>query len=324
MLSEQPKLPGSRVPHSLEDSLVYMEREASVMARTAGNIVDSFFGKPMQVEYKDNAKSHPVTEADRASQAYLTDRISWKFPGHGILGEESPELGQSMMSSDFLWVLDPLDGTTNFMSGFPIYAVSIGVLYRGVPVVGALYIPWPRRSEGMVLHARIGGGAFEDGQRLSLDDCVHPVAGRLVAIPGSMNGNYGFRNITHEKVGQIRVSGSIAYELAMIARGVMRYTIVAGPKLWDVAGGVLLVSEAGGSVMIRQRRHWKPMYDLVSSWGDRQATDKELRQWVCPMVAGDAQAVPFIAANLRRNKSGYIHEARSWMCRRLRMMGMNK
>lgn len=324
MLSEQPKLSGSNVPTFLEHSLVCIEREAVAMARMAGNIVDSFFGKPMHVEYKDKAKSHPVTPADKASQDYLTDRISHQFPGHDILGEETPYASQSRMSSDFLWVLDPLDGTTNFMSGFPIYAVSIGVLYRGVPVVGALYIPWPQRSEGMVLHARKGGGAFEDSQKLSLDDCANPVAGRLVAIPGSMGSSYGFRNTTHGKFGQIRVSGSIAFELAMVARGVMRYTILASPKLWDVAGGALLVSEAGGSVMVRQRRQWKPMYDLVSNWDCRQPTDNELRQWMCPMVAGDAMAGPFMAANLGWHKLAYIHKVRGWMYRLRRTMEANK
>ena len=164
-----------------DDLLAEIESHAAEFARGAGKILSGHFEAPLQVDYKDEAESDPVTAADKETQRFLTDRILQAFPDHAVLGEEDDEDAGGDTSSfprkrestpgaplpDFAWALDPLDGTKNFVAGLPVYASSIGVLHRGVPVVGAVYVPWPG-CEGRVVHARSGGPALLDGEPVSV------------------------------------------------------------------------------------------------------------------------------------------------------------
>ena len=155
---------------------VEIEAAAVEFARGAGDLLASHFGRALSVEYKDKAQQDPVTAADKETQAYLVDQISRRFPDHGVLGEEDDaSLDGERSAADFLWVLDPLDGTTNFMNGLPVYASSIGVLYRGRPLAGAVYIPWPSaNASGVVVHCHVGGGAFADGEPVSVYQTEKP------------------------------------------------------------------------------------------------------------------------------------------------------
>ena len=237
-----------------EGLLAKVEGQAIDMAREAGAILSRYFGKPLDVEYKDKHEQDPVTAADKDSQEYLEQAISEAFPDHGVLGEEDRERErEDTPLPDFLWVLDPLDGTKNFLSGLPIYACSVGVLYHGNPVVGAVFLPWPGDGAGAVLHARRGGGAFMDREPISVSPLEEPKANSLVTVPGSFGANFRFRKPMRGRIGEMRVTGSIAYELAMTARGVLQYSVTTGPHLWDVAAGIVLVLEAGGIAMWRKR-----------------------------------------------------------------------
>ena len=124
-----------------------LEETAVLLARGAGEILSAYFGVQILVEYKDEHQRDPVTEVDKKAQEYLVKEITERFPDHGILGEEDADDSESP-APDFLWVLDPLDGTTNFLNGLPVYACSVGLLYRGRPLVGALYLPWPKPAGG--------------------------------------------------------------------------------------------------------------------------------------------------------------------------------
>ena len=163
-------------------ALAEIEAKAVELAGEVGKIVQGCFGVPMEIEYKDEMKRDPVTSVDKESQAYLYEAISRYFPDHDILGEEGSH-SEEASASDFLWVLDPLDGTTNFLSGLPVYAVSIGVLHRGTPVAGALFIPWPGKDAGYVLHARKGAGAWKGEERISMPPPLCPPSPRGELIP---------------------------------------------------------------------------------------------------------------------------------------------
>jgi myo-inositol-1(or 4)-monophosphatase len=254
----------------------------------------------MAVEYKGKGQQDPVTAADRASQEYLVAEITRRFPGHGILAEESADESEEA-SSDFLWVLDPLDGTTNFLNGLPVYAVSIGVLYRGWPLAGALFIPWPKPGGGLVLRCRRGGGCFADGERVTVFESETPSAGRLVSLPGSFSHTTRFSRKLRAPAGEMRNTGSIAYELAMTACGVLQYAIIGGPRIWDMAAGALAVLEANGAVMARLpgEKRWRHLESLAPAWEVKPPTLKELRGWVAPLVAGNRRVAPLIAHNLR-------------------------
>lgn len=317
--------------------LAELEAKAVELAWEAGKMVQGRFGAPLEIEYKDEKKLDPVTSVDKESQAYLYEAISRYFPGHGIVGEEGPR-SEEASASDFLWVLDPLDGTTNFLNGLPVYAVSIGVLHRGAPVAGALFIPWPGKDGGQVLHARKGGGAWRGGERISIFDPPvsplnkgeidppvsplseggvdpsesplnkgglrgvreHPEAGRLVGLPGSFGARFRLRKGIRRHWGEVRVTGSIAYELALTSSGALQYVVLGGPRVWDVAAGVLIVMEAGGSVVVSggKGRGWESLTILGPSWEMGRPSMKDMYGWAAPMIAGEPRMVTLVATNL--------------------------
>jgi len=318
-----------------DDALAQQIESAAVeMAWGAGEILSGHFGKQISIEYKDKDKRDPVTEVDKSCQDFLSNEINRRFPGHGILGEEtagqddsaekegnqgaknqgkshSREHGgenkteadgpEDEPSPDYLWVLDPLDGTTNFLNGLPVYASSIGVLHRGWPVAAALYIPWPNPKGGFVLHCRKGGGCFADDEPVSVYQSEELVANKLVGMPGSFFATAVFGPKVRSKAGEMRTTGSIAYELAMTACGVMQYSIFGAPRMWDMAGGALAVMEAKGTVMTKFRgeKRWHALESLVPGWETKTPTMKELRRWMAPLVAGNDQLAPLIANNIQ-------------------------
>ena len=308
-----------------------IEDAAVAMAWGAGDILSRYFAgdlsQNLSIEYKDKKQQDPVTSADEATQSYLVEEISRRFPDHGILGEEdspveSTEGETEEPAPDFLWVLDPLDGTTNFLNGLPIYASSIGVMYRGWPLVGALYLPWPNPKGGFVLHCRRGGGCFADGKPVSVfqaedtpdGPAQQPVANRLIGLPGYFSQGMKFSKQIKGSPGELRTTGSIAYELGMTACGVLQYAVIGAPKLWDMLAGVLAVQEAGGTVMIRlpgeKRRN--PMGCLAPGWEERPPSLKQLRGRVWPLVAGNRQLAPLISSSMRRRFHPLSQLMRLW------------
>ncbi|MFQ6028532.1 MAG: inositol monophosphatase family protein [Dehalococcoidia bacterium] len=285
-----------------EDLAKQIEAAAVQMARGAGEILSAQFGRQLTIEYKDENQRDPVTSADKATQEYLVGEINRQFPDHGVLGEEGAEESDSDdPAPDFLWVLDPLDGTTNFLNGLPVYASSIGVLYRGRPLAGAVYIPWPMPGNGFVLHCRKGGGCFADDEPVTVYQSEKPVGNRLIGLPGFFVATMKFGKPVGNSPGEPRTTGSIAYELAMTACGVLQYAIIGAPRIWDMLGGALAVQEAQGTVMTRLsgEKRWHPMDSLVPTWEEKAPSVKELRRWVAPLVAGNQQVAPLIAHNMR-------------------------
>ena len=293
----------------LEDGelLQEMESAATAMACGAGSLLSDYFGRQLSIEYKDRNQLDPVTSADKAAQAYLTAEIARRFPQHGILGEEDAAASDANTPApDLLWVLDPLDGTTNFLNGLPVYASSIGVMYRGRPIAGALYIPWPTAGGGFVMHARQGGGCFAvntDGATtaMAVYQSDKPVGNRLIGLPGHFMQTTRFGKAVGRHPGELRTTGSIAYELAMTACGVLQYAVIGAPRLWDLLAGVLMVQAAGGMVMTKLpgQKRWQPLDSLIPTWDAKPPTYQQLRQWAAPLVAGNRQVAPLIAPNLR-------------------------
>jgi len=295
--------------------LAEIEGLAVEIARGGGAILSRYFGSTLEVEYKDEKKTDPVTVADKECQAYLVGAISEQYPDHGIIGEEDEDEGGEVAAApDIVWVLDPLDGTKNFLNGLPIYACSIGVLHRGEPVAGAVYIPWHGKAAGVVAHARRGGGAFVDGDSTRIPEAAEPSGNRLIALPASFGGAFRFAKPMHGKVGELRTSGSIAYELAMVARGVLQYSFTGAPRLWDVAGGAVLVQEAGGLVMVGRRAggriplmpprlQWRALDSFISGWQSGTVMLKDLRHWSAPMVVGSPGIARFVTANVGARSS---------------------
>ena len=286
---------------------------ATNLAREAGAMLAAYFGRPLEVEYKDDKERDPVTAVDKESQEFIARGVAERFPDHGLLGEEGEE--DSGPAPEFVWVVDPLDGTRNFICGLPVYACSIGVMHQGVPVAGAIFTPWPDQEDGgVVLHARRGGGAYLEGDAISVFQADEPKRNWLAALPGSFGAMYRFGKPMRGKVGEVRVAGSIAYELAMTARGVLQYSVTTGPRLWDVVAGAVLVTEAGGLVMRSQRQRglrglltptprWEVAESLVPSWESGTTTMKDLRNWSTPLALGSPGVVRYLTSNLSSRTS---------------------
>ena len=282
-----------------DEELRDIEAAAVELARNAGKILMDYFTKPLEVSYKSPNERSPVTDADKASDDYLRAEIQRRFPTHTVLSEEGTD--EAGLSSAVTWVLDPLDGTNNFMNHLPVFGVSIGVVEGDRPVVGALFIPSIRSGEGSVLHARAGGGARCDGTPLSLGAGQKPGNHLLAAVPGYFWRMFNLRPQLRRSVGEVRTTGSVAYELAMTSQGVFQYSVFSRPKLWDVAGGLVVVQEAGGSVLVQQPgvSGWRQFERFHMARSHQPPTHGELRGWSATLVAGTTEAAAFVAPELR-------------------------
>ncbi|MDF2923644.1 MAG: inositol monophosphatase [Paenibacillaceae bacterium] len=207
-----------------------------------------------------NIKTSPhdlVTEVDKGSEMMIRNLIMTHFPTHSILGEEGVEPGpeasiralEQVSGAEFLWIVDPVDGTTNFVHGFPFYSVSIALAYKGEVIMGVVYDP--NRDELFV--AEKGKGAYVRGRRTqvalqeSLQESLVATGfptDRAVSLPLNMKGLAAVA----PKVRNIRSGGSAALHLAYVAAGRLNGYWELGLNSWDMAAGVLLVQESGGKV----------------------------------------------------------------------------
>lgn len=285
-------------PTSLDFSqLAEIEAAAAELATSAGGRLLERFRTNIAVDYKDRLHKDPVTEADRDAERYLHEQITSRFPGHGVLGEEGTDPPDG---SPFVWVVDPLDGTTNFVNGLPLWCVSVGVLWYGRPVAGAIFTPSGPAATHATLRARLGGGAFLDDQPIVVMPEPEPTRKRLAGLPGHYWQDLRFRTRGPNQLGESRTLGSTALELALVAAGTLQYGIFWGPKIWDVAAGVLLVREAGGVALSRTGHH-RPWLDLHAFDATRPKRNQPptLRAWHGSILAGSPPATRVIASDIR-------------------------
>ena len=280
----------------LDDTqLTEMQQQACDLVRGAGAILLRYFDQPLSIDYKSANNRNPVTDADHASDEYLRGELSRRFPEHGLVTEETES--ESDDPKEITWVVDPLDGTTNFLHGLPMFASMVCALERGAPVAGAIYIPYIGSPDGRVIHTRRGGGAFEDDRPLTIEASDPPR--RMASVPGYFLRMFTHRRNMRRRLGDLRNTGSAGYEMAMTARGVFDYTVFSGPWVWDLATGNLAVQEAGGAVMLRKAREkeWAPFESFASSAGV-SPRPSELRRWRGTLVLGRRETVERITSGV--------------------------
>ena len=280
-----------------QDELQELEATATELAQRAGELVLGYFDRPHQVDYKSENNRNPVTEADRAADEFLRAEIAKRYPDHGVLTEEFEDTPPSDVP--IVWVIDPLDGTSNFLNGLPIFGVLISVLEEGRPVVAAIFIPSITSPKGRVIHARAGGGAFEGEERLSIAQDAEPPR-RMAAFPSYFLRMFKFAPHLNRRLGDVRSIGSAGYELAMAATGVFDYVVFSGPWVWDLAAGALLVQEAGGRVLLydRRARTWDRFERFATGPDGPPPSYQALRTWRGSMVLGNNEAVELITSGL--------------------------
>ncbi len=215
-------------------------------AREAGVILRNHFGKLRHIEFKDSRNVDIVTEADKASEARIIELIRRKYPKHSILAEEGGTYGGE---SDYRWIIDPLDGTTNYSHGLWLYSISIALVRKNETIAGVVYCP----STNELFSAEKGGGAFLNGQPIRVSDVADIERSCIVTgFPYNVRENPDY---CHERfvaflqrVQALRRFGSAALDAAFLASGRLDGFWEVALKPWDKAAGELLITEAGGRV----------------------------------------------------------------------------
>jgi myo-inositol-1(or 4)-monophosphatase len=217
--------------------------DIAAIAREAGALLMDYFRRRVAIEYKGDVDL--VTEADRDSEKLIVARLKSRWPEYDIIGEEGT---RTQLNSDYRWYVDPLDGTTNFAHGFPVFCVSIALEHKNERIAGVLFDP--TRDE--LFAAEKGRGAWLNRERIQVSRTAE-LAESLVAtgFPSHKrhkNPNiYFYHQITLRTHG-IRRAGSAALDLASVACGRFDGFWEFNLNPWDTAAGVLLVEEAGGVV----------------------------------------------------------------------------
>jgi myo-inositol-1(or 4)-monophosphatase len=215
-------------------------------AREAGQILLDKFGRKINVSKKGDINL--VTEADLASEKFIIERIKSHYPKHSILAEESGEAIVVGGNSQWKWIIDPLDGTTNFAHGYPCFCVTLALEHEEKIVVGVTYDP--TRDE--MFSAEKGNGASLNGRQIRVSDTENLSEALIVTgFPYDFKQKVNFARHLTEFLYQargVRRDGSAAIDMAYVACGRFDGFWEEGLNPWDVAAGFLLIEEAGGRV----------------------------------------------------------------------------
>lgn len=214
---------------------------------------ENLFKSNLLIDTKSN-ETDLVTEIDKASDAMISDYLRANFPDHNLFTEES---GVSGAQSDYQWVVDPLDGTTNFAQGLPIFCISIALKHKGETVLGVIYQP----IMDDLFTAIKGRGSYRNGRKMAVGTKTELHAAVLsTGFPYDQAtnpaNNYDYFLAMSPRARAIRRFGAAAYDLALVADGRFDGHWELNLNPWDIAAGVLMIEEAGGKVLsFRDDRH---------------------------------------------------------------------
>ncbi|MCX5922537.1 MAG: inositol monophosphatase family protein [Candidatus Dependentiae bacterium] len=229
--------------------MIHQERdlalEVAPILKKAGALVLSYFHKNLTrtEKFDHGASSGFVTEADLASEQYLIEQLRGVIPEAHVFAEESGNVGEK---SDYCWVIDPLDGTTNFAHGLPYFCISVGLTCKDKPVFGMIYQPLTDE----LFYATVGKGAFVNGVRLATSQEALNKSVIAIGLPYAKNTAYAHllekAPFIARQVYAIRHFGAVALDIAYVASGRLEGVVFEDLGWWDVAAGIVLVHEAGG------------------------------------------------------------------------------
>lgn len=222
------------------------------LARESGYLLKERFSDTHKIRYKGDIDI--VTEADKLSEDFIIDAIKRNFPDHGILSEETAAIAGA---GKLRWIIDPLDGTTNYSHGYPVFCVSIALENEGAIILGVIYDPM---REDMFVAVR-SEGAYLNNKKINVSS-VKNISRSLLAtgfpydIRESKDNNLDYFNAMATKVQAIRRAGSAALDLAYLAAGRFDGFWELKLKPWDTAAGCLMVEEAGGKISDISGKKW--------------------------------------------------------------------
>lgn len=213
-------------------------------ADEAAKILLEYFGKEFEIDRK-KFYNDLVTEVDKKSEAKIIEVIRKSFPEHSFLGEEG---GEQKKKSEYLWIIDPIDGTVNYAHALPIFCISIALEINGVVSLGIVYNPVSKEK----FFAERGKGAFLNGKQISVSD-NNELKGAFLVTGFAYNAENDNRSTEHfvrfVKLGlPVRRLGSAAMDICYVACGIFDAFWEANLNAWDVAAGYLILLEAGGKI----------------------------------------------------------------------------
>lgn len=266
---------------SRETTTATVARALSVLEEALDALGPSLLAQTGRLEASAKRDGTPVTAADHEADRLLTAAIAGAFPDHGIISEEQDTV---VPDTDWCWILDPIDGTSNFTAGLPYWCVSVALALEGEVILGVVDAP-PLQRRTVALR---GSGTTERGRRLTVRPPVDWRDGRNRHIPVMLTTGTVRRARGAGLRLNPRVMGATALDLATVAAGVAAASIALIPKVWDIAAGALLVTEAGGAV---ETLHGEPLLPL------RPGVDEAARS-AATAAGPDAAYIQSLAAGL--------------------------
>lgn len=254
-------------------------------ARAAGNVITRGYENRDDLDIQQKGTQDFVTKIDKEAELTIISKIQQSYPDHSFVGEEG---GAIKGNDDFTWVIDPLDGTSNFIAGIPHFAVSIALLYKGKIDQAVVFDP----IRGELFASSKGGGAQLNGYRLrctKAKDLNNTIIATALPFRDKSNFDQELKRFTKvvSAAGDFRRSGSAALDLAYVAAGRYDGYFEKGLKAWDMAAGELLVKESGGLVTDYAGNN-DPLYDELKAPGSANG-----------LVAGNPRVVQNIVKRLK-------------------------
>ena len=253
-------------------------------ARKAGDIAQMNFGRINESDIKTKTYNEFVTFVDEQAEVAIKDIIKSRYPDHGIIAEESEP--KKIDGCDYVWIIDPIDGTTNYIHSFPVYAVSIALKVKGLLEVAVIYDP----SRQELFTAMRGKGSQLDGRKIRVSK-QNTLEGALLGTGFPYRERNDWLNVYLEifsefsqKAGGIRRPGAAALDLAYVAAGRLDGFWEFGLHPWDIAAGILLIQESGGlfsnlipnqdmiesgNIITGNRRVFGQMKEIISKYDNK-------------------------------------------------------
>ena len=262
------------------------------LVNEAGKYAIKMFDGKFKVSSKDK-KNNLVTEVDTNSQELIINLIRSKYPSHSIIGEEDQNITNNN-ASKYVWVIDPVDGTTNFANGIPNFSISVALLKNSEPIAGAIWIPWPNKSRSLIFHTGKGEGAWVNEKKLDISNITsESLTTGGVSSFSSAKTIFGDKDrkikpFNQELNGENRVIGSVAYEMALVAKGSIKFALLGPASIWDFGAGLLLIKEAKGKIICLDKdyKNKGEFETFLIDYKEDKQTYQALRNWNGQFYAG--------------------------------------
>jgi myo-inositol-1(or 4)-monophosphatase len=251
----------------MKQKIITQAKKIALLAvKEAGHELSKLYQRPGRINVGLKSKHQIVTIADKLAEKLIISRIRKNFYNHSILSEE---IGAINKGKDYLWIIDPLDGTTNFVMKNPIFSTTLALVYKQQVVLGVIYAPILNELYVTVL----GQGAYYNQKKIKVSNVKIIKNGFHTYCYGSSNEKFPQQAINYYQTmfrqgNEIRQLGAATLEFARVARGVTESIIIPGANAWDVAAGALLVREAGGKVTDFKNKTWRlSSSDIIATNG---------------------------------------------------------